>query len=308
MLKIFLILLLITSILESKVVDYKITPSNLKSQSHMNIKIKILDAKELKFPKKNGIEFSEISDLAYKDFRLFALSDRGFLYRLSVDLSHGKIDNLTLVNSMSLKDKKRSASDKEYKDSEGMAFFENDLLISFEKKHRVDLYDLNAKKIDSVKINKSLENLSKYVSANKGLESVAYNEKYGVITAPEVPLINKNSKFHTIYSKDKTWSFKADGSISGLEFINKNEVLALLRQESFLALRRVTTLVVVNLNDCKNGKCKSEVVANMDSSDGWRLDNFEGLTKVGKNRFLIISDDNGSFFQKTLLVLFEIVK
>jgi hypothetical protein len=65
--------------------------------------------------------------------------------------------------------------------------------------------------------------------------------------------------------------------------------------------------VSVDLNNCnKHHVCKSKYLAAFDSYKGWHIDNFEGLTKVGKNRFLMISDDNDSFFQKTLLVLFEI--
>jgi hypothetical protein len=45
----------------------------------------------------------------------------------------------------------------------------------------------------------------------------------------------------------------------------------------------------------------------MDSQKGWHIDNFEGLTKVGKNLYLMVSDDNESIFQKTLFVLFELI-
>ena len=89
--------------------------------------------------------------------------------------------------------------------------------------------------------------------------------------------------------------------------MKSDRVLVLLREFNKFSRKRVTTLCEVNLNKCKRGICQSEILARLDSSDGWHLDNFEGLTKVGKNRYLMISDDNGSFLQKTLLVLFEIV-
>ena len=64
----------------------------------------------------------------------------------------------------------------------------------------------------------------------------------------------------------------------------------------------------VHLDRCnKKRVCQSELLAKLDSIKGWHIDNFEGLCKVGKNRYLMISDDNGSLFQKTLLVLFEIM-
>ncbi len=53
--------------------------------------------------------------------------------------------------------------------------------------------------------------------------------------------------------------------------------------------------------------CKSEVLAQFNSGNGWRIDNFEGLTKVGKNRYAIISDDNDNFYQRTILLYFEVL-
>ena len=52
--------------------------------------------------------------------------------------------------------------------------------------------------------------------------------------------------------------------------------------------------------------CKTKVLAKFNSSEGWLLDNFEGLARVGKNRYVMISDDNDNFFQQTLLMYFEV--
>ena len=46
----------------------------------------------------------------------------------------------------------------------------------------------------------------------------------------------------------------------------------------------------------------------MNSHKGWSVDNFEGLVRVGKNRSAMISDDNNNFFQRTLLIYFEVLK
>lgn len=285
--------------------DYKITPVGINSSKYMNINI--LDSKELKFESLNGIDFTEVSALAYKSSRLYALSDKGYLYHLSIEIKNSKIKQLSLEKAFKLKNKKSKELKKKKRDSEGLMFLGDDLLISFEKKHRVELYSLNAVKIKNIKIDKNLRDSENYKSENKGLEAVTYSKKYGVITAPELPLKHKNRAYHTLYSKDKRWKFKAEGSITALEFMDEDRVLVLQRELNKLSRKRVSILSEVNLNDCEKRKCKSKTLARFDSSDGWHLDNFEGLTKVGKNRYLMISDDNGSFFQKTLLVLFEIV-
>ena len=89
--------------------------------------------------------------------------------------------------------------------------------------------------------------------------------------------------------------------------MSKNKLLILFREFNSLTRQRVITLGELNLKKCQSSQCKVKIVAKMDSYDGWNVDNFEGLTKIGKNKFLMISDDNDSIFQKTLLVLFELV-
>jgi hypothetical protein len=48
-------------------------------------------------------------------------------------------------------------------------------------------------------------------------------------------------------------------------------------------------------------------VAIFQSDQGWLLDNFEGLTRHRALQFFIISDDNCSNLQSTLLVYFELL-
>jgi hypothetical protein len=278
-------------------------PSNLPATNYMNIKI--LDTKELNFKEQNGIEFAEISDLAYRDRRLFAVGDRGSLYELGIVFEKETIKGLSLLHAYKLKDEDSEILSKKYRDSEGLVFVGDKLAISFERKNRVDLYDLHGTKIKQLNINKKLKHKKSYKSSNKGLESVAYNKKYGIITAPEKPLNGK--KYHKLYAQNSFWKFKTKGSITALEFIDKNRVLVLLRKFNNWTRERKTTLIVLDLRKCKNSICETKIIAKFDSSDGWDLDNFEGLTKVAKNKFLMISDDNGSWFQKTLLVFFEIL-
>ena len=297
--------LLLALSLSATMLEYKITPKGFASSRYMQINI--LDSKELKFEALDGIDVTELSALAYKDATLYALSDKGYLYHFNIEIKNSKINKLSLKKAFTLRNKKNNELKKKKRDSEGLVFLDDDLLISFERKHRVELFSLNAVKIKKIKINKSLRDAENYESKNKGLEAVAYSKKYGVVTAPELPLKHEHGKYHTIYAKDKSWKFKARGNITALEFIDKNRVLVLLREFNEFTRKRVTTIREVNLKKCKKSICKSEVLARLDSSDGWKIDNFEGLTKIGKNRYLMISDDNGSFFQKTLLVLFEIV-
>jgi len=74
-------------------------------------------------------------------------------------------------------------------------------------------------------------------------------------------------------------------------------------QRKFNDLTRQRVIVISELNLKTN---KYRILARFDTDDGWNIDNFEGLAKVSKNKYLMISDDNDSFLQKTLVVLFEV--
>lgn len=298
------LLILIPFFLQAKITNYDIKPSSLKSSYYMQIKI--LDVKELDFDDMDEIKITELSALAYKNDTLYALSDRGYLYHFDLKLKHNKIKSLILKKAIKLKRKNKKNLRKKDSDSEGLVFLDDNLLISFEVNPRVELFSTTGIKIKNKKIKKILLNKKNYQSVNKALESVAYNKKYGIITAPEAPLKIEKKQFHTLYGKDKTYKFKADGKITALEFIDDDTIMVLERNFMKRYLRVVVTLSKVYLDRCKKRVCKSEVLAKFDSYDGWSIDNFEGLTKVGENRYLMISDDNNNIFQKTLLVLFEI--
>ncbi len=296
-------ILFLTTLLHSKLIDYNIKPKNFNQNKYMGITI--LDSKELKFKKYKGFKFSEISSLAFGNKRLYATNDRGHLYTFKLKIKNNKIKKLKLRNVVKLKDENKNKLSRLDRDSEGMVFINNRLLISFEKNPRVEDYSLEGVRITKQKINKKLRKIKKYQAPNRALEALAYNTKYGIVTAPEVPF--KNISYHILYAKKKTWKFRSQGNITALEFITDDEILVLQRSFNHFTRSRESVLSRVYLDGCKKKDiCRSEVLFRMKSSDGWKIDNFEGLTRLDKKRFLMISDDNQSLFQKTLLVLFEV--
>lgn len=279
--------------------EYTIEPERLIGKKYQSIKI--LDAKELNFKDFKGIKIKELSALAYKDNTLYILGDKGSLFHFDIRLKNDKIQSLDISNAFVLKDKYGEKLKKKHRDSEGLCFLGKNLLISFEGKPRVNLYTLSGIKIKNKKIHQDIRKIKKYRSGNKALESVAYNDTYEILTAPEKPLTGLDKRQHTLYSKTKKWTLPASGSITALEFMSENEIMILERNLDILNFRIVISLSSLNLKTLKY-----KVLAKLDSRDGWNLDNFEGLTKVDGNKYLMISDDNDSFFQKTLLVLFEV--
>ena len=299
MIKSLLLLLFVVALSFAKIIDFEMYSNSLLSDRLVNIKI--LDAKELEFKSINSIEVKELSALAYKDKKLYVLGDKGKLFHFDISIQGDRIQELSLVKAFKLKNTYGEVLKKSHRDSEGLCFIEDELLVSFERKPRIDVYSLHGIKEKKKKIHKDLREIKNYRDKNDALESVAYNKKYGAITAPEKSLKAQSKDAHIIYAKKDTWKIPKEGSITALEFMNEDTVMVLQRKFNNFTRRRVVTISSLNL---ENSEYK--VLASLDTKDGWNLDNFEGLTKVDENKYLMISDDNDSFFQKTLLVLFEV--
>ena len=132
------------------------------------------------------------------------------------------------------------------------------------------------------------------------------------MTAAEWPLKRDNKKKQTIYAlSGREWHFKAEpeanSAISAMEVMDDGNVLVLERSFSGYLNPFVITLKKVYLGRCSKGWCETKVLAKMNSHKGWAVDNFEGLVKVSPQRYLMVSDDNNNFFQKTLLFYFEVM-
>ncbi|MGB1311695.1 MAG: esterase-like activity of phytase family protein, partial [Leucothrix sp.] len=70
----------------------------------------------------------------------------------------------------------------------------------------------------------------------------------------------------------------------------------------------VISLRQVKLDQCnQQNHCAVRDLAIFDSTKGWNIDNFEGLTHLQGNQYLMVSDDNKNPLQRTLMVKFEIL-
>jgi len=307
--------LLCFGLLNAGIFSVDIAPSK---KDHIFMGIKILDQRQLVYQNINDVKFSEISDLAYypKNQKLFMISDEGKLFIFKAKFSD-KIDLLEPKDAVKLRKKHAKKFKKWRKDSEGLSLDgRGRLLISFEGRAKIGWFHKNSVKygqmIKKYRLPKELQNPKNYRSRNKSLEALAWHPKYGVLTAAEWPLKKYDKKRQTVYALNgKKWHFKAEpearSAISAIEVMDDGNLLVLERSFTGMLNPFIVTLKKVYLNRCKGGSCKTKVLAKMNSHMGWDVDNFEGLAKVGKNRYVMISDDNDNFFQKTLLIYFEVI-
>ncbi len=307
--------LLSLGFLNAGVFPINIAPS---TKDHHFMGIKILDQRQLVFQNINGVKFSEISDLTYypKNQKLFMISDEGNLFIFKAKFSN-KIELLEPKDAVKLRKRNAKKFKKWRKDSEGLTLDgKGRLIISFEGRAKIGWFHKNSiqygQMIKQYSLPKELQNPKNYRSRNKSLEALAWHSKYGVLTAAEWPLKKYHKKRQTVYALNgKKWHFKAEpearSAISAIEVMDDGNLLVLERSYTGMLNPFVVTLKKVYLGKCKGGYCKTRVLAKINSHEGWDVDNFEGLARVGKNRYVMISDDNDNIFQKTLLIYFEVL-
>ena len=289
-----------------------------KLQNNQALGIKILDQKQLSFERIQGVKFTELSDVAYdtKTHILYMVGDKGSLFSFRAVFAKN-IETLSSLAAVKLKNKKGKRLRKWKRDSEGLALDgKGRLLISFEGKAKVGWFHKNSHKagnlIRKYKLPKQLKVTGNYRSKNKSLEALAWHKRYGILTAAEWSLKKDHKKRQTIYAlSGKQWHFKAEpeakSAVVAMEVMDDGNILVLERSYVGVFSPFVITLKKVNIKNCKTDICPSEVLAKMSNHEGWDIDNFEGLAKVGKNRYVMISDDNENFYQKTLLIYFEVL-
>jgi len=279
---------------------------------------KVYFIKQVTFNAKfDGFPFAEISDLAYdkKKGLLYMISDKGILYTFKAKFTKNDFA-LTPLRATYFKKKSGKRFKRRYhnRDTEGLALDDKgDIYVAREGKPRVTLFKSNGVKIKNIKLPKKLRKIKEkeLLTSNKSLESLAWHSKYGLITALEQPDKNTPLFNQTIYSfSGKSWSLKMEphknNAISEIEVMDDGNLLILERAYGGLLGKFIVTLKKLYINDCKKEPCKTETILSIDSSKDWYVENFEGLAKVGKNRYLIISDNNNLFFQSTVLIYFEI--
>lgn len=286
------------------------TLTNIMAKGRTNKKITILEQTSLEYPKKNGVDFFGISDLAYdkKNKKLYMISDRSTLYNFSATFGKS-IQNLKYLSAHKIKNSKNKSN----YDSEGLAInSKNQLIISFEGQAKISNISKRGKVLKNHTLPKKLQKKNNYQSKNKMLESIAYHSKYGILTASEYPLKKSKKNLQTIYSlKGKEWHFKMENhpnsAITALEVMDDKNILVLERAYNGYSKPMFISLKKVYLNKCnKKRVCQSELLASFSSDDGYGYNNFEGLAKVGKNRYIMVSDNNGISMLPTILTYFKV--
>jgi hypothetical protein len=313
----FLCLFCSTFVTAEQSIGYPITLPSEQLKYYEKNNFKILGALQLEPNIQADHRLIELSGIAWDhDQRtLIILSDRGFIIHAKPVFKNNELNDLQFLSFHYLLDSDNNKLKGKFADSEGLAlinstnnrFNDTELLISFERKPRVARYTTEGKLISIEPINNKLSNIKNYQSSNKALEAITLHDKYNIITAPERPLDSNNNllSLHTLNSEQ--WLFNPEnekyGSLVGLTTLPNNQIIGLERIFPGI-FAGVSNLI--HLLTLEEDSIKKETLVKLQPDDGYFNENFEGISWHKKNRFFMVSDDNDNFFQRSILIYFEI--
>ena len=271
----------------------------------------------------NGLKVEGLSALAWDqdEQRLYALSDLGRLFHLKVRFDDGLLAAVEFVDAYPLQGSDGRSLGKAWTDSEGLTLLDSDdgtsgnsrLVISFETRPRLVTYTPDGRWLANLDLPKPLNNRNFYRDGNRALEAVTLHPDYGLLVAPERPPGNGHGEQLPIYALDgRHWSYPlypaANSSLVAMEALPDRSLLTLERAFNGLTRPLIISLRRTRLPDSSTEPLTVEDLAVFDTTQGWLLDNFEGLTRLQDRQFCMISDDNQQFLQSTLLVCFEQIR
>jgi hypothetical protein len=304
-----------------RVSSYPLQPALAPGSTHMGVRL--LGALHVEQGRIDGLEVDELSGLAWDDDAglLYAISDRGRLFHLRPVLQDGILTGLEPVRAMRLVDLDGRPVRGLRADAEGLAITDERngdpddarLLISFERAPRVVGYTPHGQPLESLALPPPLEDPRAYASPNRSLESVAVHPRLGVLVAPERPLRGGEDMVLEVRGlTGGAWRHRLhwtlNDAVVALEALPDGSVLILERGHGLMYLPVVITVQHAREPEPTARALEAREVAVFDTSKGWNVDNFEGLARHRDMRFFMVSDDNASSLQRTLLVYFEVLQ
>jgi hypothetical protein len=281
--------------------------------------LEVLNSLESPTEDANGVRIEEISGLAWDadEQVLYAVSDGGVLHHFRVRLEGSRIAEIRPVFSVPLVMTAGKTSGGSVTNAEGLAAlngdngkqFDTELLIAFEDGPALVRFTPHGRKIADVGLPGPLADSSQYSKKNNRLEAAAVDARHGILTAPERPLVGQPEDFHTVYAADgTTWSFKAfqpDSRLKAIQTLPDGDVLILERTREKKGAASTARLRYIDFGGCSAGDVCS-VVELSAGPDAMLEDNFEGLTRLSGDLFLIATDKTKKDAEPTTFVLFKV--
>jgi hypothetical protein len=251
---------------------------------------------------------------------LLAISDAGTWLRADIDYDGRKLKGLSgaSIGPVLGKDGRPLASDA-MRDSEGIALADGDTskgtaFVSFERNHRIERYPFTPERFGPPSGGFRLPAEAKRMSANRGIEAIApirSGRLKGTVVAFGERLPDKNGNLRGWLIGGPTPGAIALKSIGGFDVTDAAVLpdggLVLLERRFRYSEGIKMRIRRIAAQDLKPGAVISGEVL-LEAWDNLNIDNMEGIavhrSAQGETILTLISDDNFSALQRTLLMQF----
>ncbi|MCP5201945.1 MAG: esterase-like activity of phytase family protein [Gammaproteobacteria bacterium] len=267
-----------------------------------------------------GEPVHELSALAWDadEDRLYALSDRGYIVHLRPRFRGGRLHSVEHLATYPLLDSRGQPLPRDLRDAEGLVARrarngrrgDTELVVAFEIAPRLMAYTPQGRPRGGQALPRELEDSHSYRGSNRQLEGLTDSADHGFVVVPERPLLDAPAGQVTLYAQDGVrWEFRPfdppHAAMVALETMPGGDLLALERR--LVNLFHPIVFVIYRVSPgAGSGAVPARELARFDNSAGWAVDNFEGLARYVDSRYLMVSDDNGSALQATILVCLDI--
>jgi hypothetical protein len=270
----------------------------------------------------NGLAPRELSGLAWDsdEARLYALSDDGHIVHLRPIFEAQMLIGVEILETSRLRDRNGDTLEDEFSDAEGLVALnsrngtagDTQLAISFGQHPRIELHSPDGVFLHPVMLPEALRRRANSDGENYELEALTDHPDFGLITGPQHPLQSALGATFSLHSLNgKVWRYTPldykYSALVGLESMRNGDLLLLERRYSSIFKPVIFALRRLHLpQNNELDAVVSEEVVHFDIKEGWSVDNFEGVARYEGNGYFLISDDNKSRIQKTLLLYIEI--
>lgn len=244
--------------------------------------------------------------------RLIAVTDRGHWLTATLAYREGQLSGASNFQITPLLDLNAQPLSGRRSDAESLAADENGLFVSFERNHRIwryakDAY-LNGTKPTAIAAPKGLRTLQK----NGGIEAMTRLCDGRLLAVAEKSPTSPESVDAWVQS-ETGWQTLAYGTTGGLSptgatTLPNCDVVFVERSFSVVAGLDIRLTRIPSAAFVAGATLNPEALANL--SDPLTIDNFEGISArrdaSGNTLIYIVSDDNFSAIQRTLLMMFAL--
>ena len=301
-----------------KLKSYPIEYFNIGSSDQSAGKLTFLSGLEIESDNEN---FGGLSGLRITDggTRFYSVSDQG--HWVTGEILRDEKNNITKLTRGDLSCLCRANGQpyggKHWGDAEGVEVKGDKAFVVFERLNRINHYDLKSDHLLGPPAQATTSFKPFNIHYSKGLEAMAQAPsssplagKFIAIAEESLDAKSNNRGFIADEKTIEEFSVKRtdDYSITDATFLSNGDLLILERRFG-LSIGIGTRIRLIDRNDIKPGaliKGKTIMEAGLTS----RIDNMEGITTwqtaTGETRIVILSDDNYSRLQRTLLLEFRL--